>query len=72
MRELPVLVLDHQEPGKLLTQLRQPLPDEFEAGYDVADVIGTCELAPAVRELVERANSARRLYGELARCHRAS
>jgi len=36
--ELAVLVLDHKEPGELLVELRQALPDELEAGDDGTDV----------------------------------
>lgn len=71
VRELAVLVLDHQEPGQLFAQLGQVLPDEFEAADDIPDVVRIAEFAPAVRQFVQHANGVRRLAGDLARGHGA-
>jgi hypothetical protein len=42
-------MLDHQEPGELLAELRQALADHFEARHDLANVTGAGEFTPAVR-----------------------
>jgi hydrogenase nickel incorporation protein HypB len=67
IRELPVLVLDDQEPGELLTQLGQALADEFKAPDDGTDVTRVGQLAAAVGELVQHRDRVRRLAGDLTR-----
>jgi predicted transcriptional regulator len=67
VRDLPVLVLDDEEPRELLAQLGQALADELEAADDRADVIRVGQLAAAVGELVQHRDRARRLAGDLAR-----
>jgi len=67
VRDLPVLVLDDEEPGELLAQLRQALADELKAADDGTDVTRVGQLAAAVRELVEHRDRVRRPAGDLAR-----
>src|ERR1700733_11577578 len=66
VRDLPVLVLDDEEPGELLTELRQALANELEAADDGKDVARVGQLAAAVGELVQHRDRARRLAGDLA------
>jgi hypothetical protein len=67
VRDLPVLVLDDEEPRELLVQLGQALPDELEAADDGTDVARVGQLAAAVGELVQYRDRVRRLAGDLAR-----
>ena len=65
MPDLPVLLLSDQESGQLLTQLRQPLSHQAQAGDDVADLVRAAQLAAAVRQMVQRADSFGGLGGDL-------
>jgi hypothetical protein len=69
--DLPVLLLSDQEPGQLLAQLGQPLAHQAQAGDDVANLVRAAQLAAAVRQMVQRADSFGGLSGDLARSHRA-
>jgi hypothetical protein len=71
LRDLPVLLLDDEEPRELLIQLRQALADEFKAADDGTDVVRIGQLAAAVGELVQHRDRVRRPAGDLARRHGA-
>jgi hydrogenase nickel incorporation protein HypB len=71
VRQLPVLVLHHDEPGKLLAQLGQLLADQLEAADDVPDIAGVGQLAAAMGQFAEHRDRVRCLAGDLARRHGA-
>src|SRR6202012_1131476 len=67
VRELPVLVLDDEEPRQLLAQLRQALADALKAADDGADVTWIGQLAPALRGVIQQGKCLRRPAGDLGR-----
>jgi hypothetical protein len=71
VRDLPVLMLNDEEPRELLVQLRQALTDELKACHDGTDISRVGQLAAAVSELVQHRDRAGRLAGDLARRHGA-